>query len=39
MRRKGRSDTPVMGAVSTRPGMVTSPIFRLFVGLDGMGAT
>ena len=39
MRRKGRSETPVMGAVSTRPGIVTSPIFRTVVGLDGMGGT
>src|ERR1700761_3369774 len=30
MRRNGRSETPVMGAVSTRPGIVTSPIFRGF---------
>src|SRR5580693_8592672 len=26
MRRKGRSDTPVIGAVSTRPGMMTPPM-------------
>ena len=35
MRRKGRSDTPVIGAVSTRPGIVTSPILRQFAMAGG----
>ena len=28
-RRKGRSDTPVIGAISTRPGTATSPICKV----------